>query len=500
VNTRQGQGLAFLVPVLLPFVILATANSGGYRYGASDQAFYVPAMMRAADPALFPRDGALLDVQAHLMLMDEIIGGIARTLGMSFPVLLAIGYVVTLTLYAFGGARIGTLLYRERWTTIAFLAALTLRHAIARSGTNTLEGYFHPRQVAYALGVIAVGAFLERRYVAVTLLIVVMGAFHTTTAAWFAIWLGIAAAIHERSRLRLSAPRRLTLDAIVGLPLLALIVIALSGPLGGRLRPMDAEWLATLTAKDYLFPLEWPLVTWAINLAYIPVIVIVYRMRRAAGLLHEREQALVFGCLSLVILFFIALAFHTQRIALAIQLQPARIFWMLDFLAIAYAVWALGERRGVRAARAVALAVIAFSCVRGAYVLTIGNPERALAQVTVRDDDWGRVMAWARTMEPSSHWLADPMHAVLYGTSVRLAGERDVLVEAVKDTALGMYDRGVAMRTRDRIAAAGDFATMNAERARALAVQYDLDFLVTDRPLELPLAFQSGELRVYRLQ
>ena len=34
--------------LLLPFILLATLNSAGYRYGASDQAFYVPAMLKSA--------------------------------------------------------------------------------------------------------------------------------------------------------------------------------------------------------------------------------------------------------------------------------------------------------------------------------------------------------------------------------------------------------------------------------------------------------------------
>jgi hypothetical protein len=63
-----------------------------------------------------------------------------------------------------------------------------------------------------------------------------------------------------------------------------------------------------------------------------------------------------------------------------------------------------------------------------------------------------------------------------------------------------MYDRGVAMRTRDRIAAVGDFHSLTAGRARALAASYDLDFLITDRALDLPVAFQAGTLTVYRLR
>jgi hypothetical protein len=92
------------------------------------------------------------------------------------------------------------------------------------------------------------------------------------------------------------------------------------------------------------------------------------------------------------------------------------------------------------------------------------------------------------------------MHAVLYGTSVRVAGERDVLVEAVKDAAIGMYDRRIAIRTDERIRAIPDFLHLSAADARSLGAEYRLDFLVTEQRLELPVAFESGALRVYRLQ
>ena len=55
-----------------------------------------------------------------------------------------------------------------------------------------------------------------------------------------------------------------------------------------------------------------------------------------------------------------------------------------------------------------------------------------------------------------------------YGTSLRVAGERDVFVEGIKDAAIGMYDRDVAMRTRDRLAELQNFDTMTPDRARTL--------------------------------
>ena len=127
-------------------------------------------------------------------------------------------------------------------------------------------------------------------------------------------------------------------------------------------------------------------------------------------------------------------------------------------------------------------------------------PDRPVAQVGIADNDWGRAMAWARATPRDTEWVAHPMHAVQYGTSVRVAGERDVFVEAVKDAAIGMYERDVAMRTRDRLAELAGFDTMTPEQARSLAARHGLDYLVTERTLDLPRAFSSGAVRVYRLR
>ena len=58
----------------------------GYRYGASDLAFYGPAVMRHLDPALFPRDRVVIDAQARLTLMDESVGTLARVTTRNFHV------------------------------------------------------------------------------------------------------------------------------------------------------------------------------------------------------------------------------------------------------------------------------------------------------------------------------------------------------------------------------------------------------------------------------
>ena len=483
---------------LLPFLLLATMNSAGYRYGASDQAFYTPAMLKAIDPGLYPRDSDLIRSQAHLTLADNVIGPIARGLSVSLPVLLAALQVLVLSLLSAAVLWIAGYFYRHRWSSIALVALVTLRHAISKSGTNTLEGYFHTRQLSFALGALAIGAFLHRRYAATAALVAAAFTLHPTTALWLGIWLAVAVMYEERHNARL---RRLMPG--IAIVLAVVVVWALTaGPLAGRLARLDPEWLDTLESKDYLCPLQWPATAWLVNLGYVPLILWLHAQRRAAGLLAPRETAIVIGCLTLVAIFLALLPFNAARVALAIQLQPARIFWMVDFLAAIYVVWAVAEFRRLSRtrARAAALVLIAISIVRGSYVMFVEFPERRIAQVDISNDDWGRAMAWARASPKGSGWLAHPAHAVRYGTSVRVAGHRDVFVEAIKDGALGMYDRDVALRTRDRVRLIDDFEMLTPERALALGREFNLDYVITEQRLDLPEAFSSGKLHVYALR
>ena len=195
-RVKKGKGNS-LVPFafsLFPFALLSTLNSAGYRYGAADQAFYVPAVLARLDPALFPRDAALIASQAHLTLVDETIATLVRLTGVSLPALFAALYLLSLTLLASGAWLITRRLYRSAWTGAALVAALTLRHAIAQSGTNTLEGYFHPRQAAFALGALAIAALLHQRRIVSMVLVLAAGCIHPTTAVWFAGWTGVACA------------------------------------------------------------------------------------------------------------------------------------------------------------------------------------------------------------------------------------------------------------------------------------------------------------------
>jgi hypothetical protein len=70
----------------------------------------------------------------------------------------------------------------------------------------------------------------------------------------------------------------------------------------------------------------------------------------------------------------------------------------------------------------------------------------------------------------------------------------------VKDSAIAIYSRDVAQRVVERSAALSDFTAVTPARARALAAKYDLDYLVTEGRLELPVVYENSQFRIYSLK
>lgn len=487
---------AGLILGALAFVLLATANSGGYRYGVSDQAFYLPAVDQHLSPGLFPRDTPLLDAQARLIASDELLAGLVRATGTSLPRLAAGLYVLTLLLL-FGAAVAFTRALRYSWWAVAlFGVLLTVRHRIARTGANSLEGYMHPRVLAFAIGIASLACVARGRHAAALGLVALSAVLHPTTALFFGLVVGMAALVSGPDWLASRRPAWLLPG--VGLLGIGVAVWALTaGPLAGRLIVMDPDWLRVLAGKDYLFPAQWPVGVWAINLAYPVVIVLVWRARERQGLAGTHERGLVVGLLASVVVFLTSVPFTMAAVALPVQLQITRIFWILDFAAIASLAWWLTQRRTI-AIVAIGLC-LAGSGARGWYLLEIDQPDRSFARIDLPDTPWMDAMRWLRTQPADWHVLADPDHAWKYGISVRVGADRDTLLESVKDSAVGIYDRAVAMRVADRTALTTDYDQLSTARVRMLDDTYDLDAVIVtaDHVLDLPLLYSNAAFSIY---
>jgi hypothetical protein len=476
------------------FCLVAILNCGGYRYGVGDQAFYIPAVTQHLNPDLFPRDRALLHAQDRFMLYDDAIAAFVRETGVSVQAVFFAGYLAGLALLFGASVAAGRVVYKT-WLGVAMLAALlTLRHRITQTGANSLESYFQPRMLAFALGAWAVAAYLRGRLAAALALVAVAFAIHPTTGLWFAIWIGVALLVSERSW-------RVPLAALTAIGLVLAVWAVSLGPLKGHLDRMDPLWASAMAGKDYVFPSDWNASFWLVNLGYLVVACAVYALRRRRGIAVRREIGLLAGAAALVAIFLISWPLMLAGIALALQLQTSRVFWMLDLLAAMYLAWLLAEAPRSLAVRRAAVAIaIAAAIARGVFVWGTEHAGSPLVRIGFAQDNWTDAMQWVSRTPPDAHILADPGHAWKYGSSVRVTGERDVYLEEVKDLALALYSRNVAVEALRRLTDVRDFDSLTPEQLRALAARYDLDYLVVERDVDLPVAYRNGQFRVYSLQ
>lgn len=475
------------------FVMLAAANSGGYRFGVSDQAYYVPAIAHHLDPALFPRDGAMLDAQSRLITSDELMAGVMRQTDLPLTTVAAALYVVSLVVLLAASAAFARGLHFSWWAVAAFGLLLTFRHRITKTGANSIEGYMHPRQLAFGLGVAALACLVRDRLLPAVVLLAVSAVLHPTTAVWFAlVCLAGVALRHPEWR-----GRALAAGAVGGA---AAVWMITAGPLAGRLITMDAAWLQVLAEKDYLFPTDWPVDAWLINLAYPVVIWAAWRYRHARGLAVPGEVGLVWGAAALTLAFVVSIPLTAMELALAVQLQITRVFWVMDFIALAYVAWWV--TRHPRVTTAVVAVLLLASAARGYYLLEVLQPERRLAQVTLPPTPWIDAMTWLRRQPDDWHVLADPGHAWKYGISVRVAAEKDTVLESVKDSAISLYDRDIALRVAGRTQDLLDYDRLTTTRVRALDAEYDLDVVVVESAhhLDLPVLYRNDHFVIYDLR
>ena len=501
------QRVVWLVLGFCPFTFLVLLNVGGYRYGVSDQAFYLPVVLQELKPELFPLDTVLLDAQNRFLAFDDWFGWIIGFSGFSLPLAFLVVYLGGLSVLYTSAARMATALYSSYWAVIAFLTALAIKHRIADTAVNTLEPYLHPRLLAFAVGLSATATFLHGRTWPALLIAALSLLFHPTTGLWFVVLLLVATIASDRDA-------RHPLIGLCGV--ISLISIGvLTSTLRSQLVIMDADWSAVLQSKDYLLATNWPLSTWFLNLGLGAIIFGIYDHRRTHGLTNGRESGLIAGCLALLILFLVSVPLAHAGIAFVIQLQLNRVFWILDVVALWYVIWVLTESpwsarsvfpslghkwRRFRISHAAVVFLLIAAIARGSYVSLIERSQHALVEIDLPTTEWTEIMRWARQQPVDTHFLADPGHAWRYGSSLRTAGHRDVYLEEVKDIGIAIYSKAIAERVARRITDLGDFDALDAPRALWLARRYRLDYLITENALDLPPAYEHGRFTVYDLQ
>jgi hypothetical protein len=135
-------------------------------------------------------------------------------------------------------------------------------------------------------------------------------------------------------------------------------------------------------------------------------------------------------------------------------------------------------------------------------VTGIERPNDPFVALDLAPTPWHEAMTWLSRQPDRWHVLADPDHGWKYGSSVRVSARRDTLVESGKDSAIALYDRRIAMRVAERLAALDRFGDLSDDAIHSLAARYHLDVAVIERPrvLPWPVLHENSQFVIYDLR
>ncbi len=237
-------------PALLAALTAIALVVMGYHPGLEDDAFYLAAIKRNLNPALFPHDSEFFRLQFQATIFDKLIALSVRLTHLPLSWIVLLWQVAAIFLLLHGAWRISRRCFSEpaeQWSAVTTLALL-LTLPLPGIALNLADQYLHPRTLATAAILAAIVAVLDRRYWLAGLLLAIALSIHAIMASF-----GISFCVFLFWSRRVSEPRRSS-----AAPLAAALFL----PLGWLWQPTSDAWRQAAATRGFYFPARWQWYEW----------------------------------------------------------------------------------------------------------------------------------------------------------------------------------------------------------------------------------------------
>jgi hypothetical protein len=227
----------------------------GYHSGIEDDAIYLPGIKKLLNPALYPHDAQFFASQTKAFLLLRAVAASARVTHIPVEWLQLVWQVISIFALIAGCWYVAARCFRElreRIGAVALVSAL-LTMPVAGTSLYIADQHLHPRTLACAAILFAIGAVLDRRYKVALVCGVLALLVHPLMAAF-----GIAYLIVLALPLEWLSVAHPPLKGNGAAPL-AVMLAAL--PLPIILRP-NAAWREAALTRSYFFLLRWEWYEW----------------------------------------------------------------------------------------------------------------------------------------------------------------------------------------------------------------------------------------------
>jgi hypothetical protein len=484
-----------LLAALTVFAVLIM----GYHPGLEDDAFYLAAIKRNLNPALFPHDAEFFRLQFQATIFDKLIAYSVRLSHLPLEWTVLLWQLAAIFLLLHGCWRIGRRCFTERaaqWAAVTTIAVL-LTLPLPGIAVSLADQYLHPRTLATAAILAAIVAVIDRRFWIAGILLALAFAIHAIMAS-FGISLCAFLFLNQRASSRRSS----------GIPI---AVFAL--PLGWIFEPASDAWYQAAATRGFYFPTHWHWYEW---LGVFAPLVIIYgykifmeRRDRAtnngAVLPSLLSSLLHYGIFQTAAGLLIMLPRSLERLRPFEPMRYLHLLYLLSFLITGGLVGRyVVDRRLYRwLLLLLPLSAVMFCAQREMYPASAHLELPGVAP----QNAWSQAFAWIRQNTPTDSLFAlDPHYMTLPGEDYhgfRALAERSALADYEKDAGMAARVPRLAPRWLREVNAQSGWRNFQAADFQRLRIEFGVTWVILyaqDEPREaMTCPYRNGPLHVCRL-
>ncbi len=481
----------------------------GYHPGLEDDAFYLAAIKRNLNPALFPHDSEFFRLQFQATIFDKLIAFSVRIIHLPLAWTVLLWQFAAIFLVLHGCWRIGRRCFTERaaqWSAVTTIAVL-LTLPLPGVGLALADQYLHPRTLATAAILAAIVAVLDRRLWLAGFLLAVAFSIHAIMVSF-----GISFCAFLFFNQRGHSLRRFT-----AAPQAAAVLL----PLGWLFEPGSDAWRQAAATRGFYFPARWHWYEWLGVFAPLVLLYIIkmsVQRRERSEQDHTAPQPLV----SSLLYYGVFQTFGGLLVMLPPSLERLRPFEPMRYLHLLYLLFFLIvggligryvlDRRFYRwLLLFLPLSAGMFYAQRQMYP---ASPHLELPGAATQND-WLQAFAWIRENTPvDSLFALDPHYMTLPGEDYhgfRPLAERSALADFEKDGGMAARVPPLAPRWLKEVNAQSGWQEFQAADFQRLKNQFGVTWIVLARPTDqgsdathnaasgMTCPYQNGPLQVCRL-
>jgi hypothetical protein len=499
------------------FVTAASFVVMGYHPGLEDDAFYLAAIKRNLNPALFPHDADFFRLQFQATIFDKLIALSVRLTHLPVPWAVLLWQVAAILLLLHGCWRIARRCFSDtpaQWAAVSLVAVL-LTLPVSGIGINLADQYLHPRTLATAAILAAIVDVFDRRFWRAGILVAIAFAIHAIMASFgISLCMFLWWAQHTCLRRRESGT----------LVLAALLPVGLIIPFSWIFEPSSDAWRQAAATRSFYFLARWQWYEWLgvfAPLALLFVLRYFFESRTKAANANPADNAstvllvvkvlLYYGVFQTVVGILIMLPPSLERLRPFEPMRYLHLLYLLFFLIVGGMLgrYVLGRHLYRWVLIFLPLSAGMFYAQRQMFPATAHLELPGAAS----ENAWLQAFAWIRQNTPvDSQFAIDPHYVEIPGEDYhgfRALAERSVLADYVKDGGMAARVPRLAPRWLKEVNAQIGWKKFQTADFQRLKQEFGVNWMVLSRSDILGSAqldqgtfvcpYQNRELKVCRL-